>query len=71
MLPVAVAQRKRLMLELDPDSDPLVGCLRDDRGRTFEFSGWFGFTGALEHPLTPGPAAPPSSAPAPPRPPKR
>jgi hypothetical protein len=51
----------RFILEVDPDSEPIVGCLRDAEGRSFEFTGWLGFSSALGRALEPT-AAPPSAS---------
>jgi hypothetical protein len=57
----AGAHRKRLILELDPDSEPIIGCLRDAEGRTFQFTGWLGFSSALGQALQPM-GVPPSAS---------
>jgi hypothetical protein len=51
----------RFILEVDPDSESIVGCLRDAEGRSFEFTGWLGFSSALGRALEPT-AAPPSAS---------
>lgn len=46
-------QRKRFILELDHNSEPIVGSLCDAEGRSFEFTGWLGFSSALGRALQP------------------
>jgi hypothetical protein len=55
---VPVAPRKRFVLELDPDSEPIVGCLCDAEGHSYEFVGWLGFSSALGQALNPTAEAP-------------
>jgi hypothetical protein len=65
---VPIAPRKRFMLELDPDSEPIVGSLRDAEGRTYDFVGWLGFSSALGQALSPPAEAAPASGGSPLRP---
>jgi hypothetical protein len=43
-----VATSRQLQLDLDPESDPIVGELSDERGTKFTFTGWLGFANAIE-----------------------
>jgi hypothetical protein len=55
---VVPLRRKHLILELDPDSEPIEGSLRNAEGQSFEFIGWLGFSSALGKALAAGsPAA--------------
>jgi hypothetical protein len=52
-----VSARRRLSLEIEPDSDPLVGALRDEHGESIAFSGWLGLANAIDRALRVAPAA--------------
>jgi hypothetical protein len=39
--------RLRLLLELEPDSDPIRGSLEDQRGQRATFYGWMEFAAAV------------------------
>jgi hypothetical protein len=63
---VASAPRRRLILEVEDGSDPIVGCVRDEQAASFDFSGWLGFASALQEALTAtvdSPSAVPSASP--------
>ena len=47
--------RRRLSLEVEPDTDPPVGSLHDERGEAIAFSGWLGLASALDRALRPAP----------------
>ena len=47
--------RRRLSLEVEPDTDPPVGSLRDERGEAIPFNGWLGLASALDRALRAAP----------------
>ena len=40
--------RIQLQLEIETETEPITGLLRDPDGQTREFRGWLGLTSALE-----------------------
>jgi hypothetical protein len=53
-----VAPSRHLLLDLDPESDPIVGALSNERGARYAFTGWLGFASALEKAMGPEPVDP-------------
>jgi hypothetical protein len=51
-----VSIRRRLSLEVEPDTEPPVGSLRDERGEAIAFSGWLGLASALDRALRAAPS---------------
>ena len=47
--------RRRLSLEVELDTDPPVGSLRDERGEAIPFNGWLGLASALDRALRAAP----------------
>lgn len=44
---MTTGERRNLRLELDPDSEPIAGRMRDERGASREFAGWLGLAAVL------------------------
>lgn len=42
------SQTRVLVLRIDPEAEPIVGRLDDERGAGREFTGWLGLARALE-----------------------
>ena len=47
--------RRRLSLEVEPDTNPPVGSLRAERGEAIPFNGWLGLASALDRALRAAP----------------
>lgn len=45
---MTASRTREYVLELDLDSDPISGRLRDDAGEALDFTGWLGLASALE-----------------------